>query len=218
MDSTRELETPKQTWTVLETRNVLIAIVLFSALTLILRSWLLSPTPPNRPYFLNQTSNEEILESLKWYANNSMGSLRLDDNRCILEAEPKQVICKNPLEVKELSKKFPPPLDLKNDKTNWPYIWLTKAYDNEVALEFALFKITPLKVLNQRERATVLGTELVVEVEFKKTALTKVSKEILDPMEIKNLELENDTTFTATIAYLPNPYGYYMPIFPLPET
>lgn len=207
---------PHNNWTVKQARNALLVVLLASAFFLIFRSIFLSPNAPQRPYIISKTSDKEVLKSLEWYSQHSIGSLKLDENRCVVESADHRVLCKNALEVKKAVANFPDLTSLKNDKANWPYLWLTKAYDKEVMVEFALFELKPIKIISQKERLTVLGTELVVEVEFKKAGISKVAMRILDPKEIENIEGEKGAAFVATIALLPNPYGYYLPIYPLP--
>lgn len=211
-----ENENDIQTWTVLKARNVFLTVIIASALFLILKNLLFLPQPTERPYLISKVNETEIMKALRWYTNNSAGSLKLEDNRCILEKNSEQTFCKASLETRQVSKALKWPLTLQSNQANWPYIWLTKAYDQDVALEFALFALEPVKIISRKERTTVLGDELVVEVEFKRTALTSVSAEILEPLELEKLRNEIGTNIVGTIAFLPNPYGYYLPIYPLP--
>jgi len=210
------LDGKNKSWTVLKSRTAFLSVILISALFLIIKSLLFAPKAPDRPFILTNPGGPEILEAVNWYSKNSMGSLKLENNRCILEVKGKEALCKSSLDKVGLLKNHRELQEIKTDKLNWPYIWLTKAYDKEVTLEFALFKLDPINVTSKISRHTVLGTELVVEVEFQKSELTAISKELLDQTEIKELEKDIGSKFTGSVSFLPNPYGYYLPIYPLP--
>ncbi len=203
-------------WKIVDVRNLLLTILILSSVFLLIRSFLLSPTPPDRPYIVENINDKSLLESLNWYAKNSMGSLKLDENRCILVKNSKQALCSEVILKRNPAKNLGYIDTIKNDKSNWPYIWKTIDHDSEVELEFALHNLNAIRIISQKERRTVLGTEVVVEVEFLRKELSAVSKLALQESELENLEKKNNEVFIASVSFLPNPYGYYLPIYPKP--
>lgn len=203
----------EQTWSIMKVRKVILSIVSISALVLLVRAFLLAPEPPIRPYLLKDTSEESLLQSLQWYSKYSMGSLKANDNRCIVKSNDYSILCP------ELNLENTNDSSIKNIINNssfMPYTWKTKEYDKEIILEFALFNLQPLKIISTRERSTVFGNELIVMAEFEKTSISKVSEMLISASKLNELKTQIGKKIKLEISYQPNPYGYYLPIYPRP--
>jgi hypothetical protein len=203
----------QQTWSIIKVRKVILSIVSLSALGLLIRAFLLAPEPPTRPYLLKDTSHESLLQSLQWYSKYSMGSLKANENRCIVKRNDYSILCP------ELNLENTNDTSIKNIINNGglvPYTWKTKEYDKDIILEFALFNLQPLKIISTRERSTVFGTELIVMAEFEKTSISKVSEILISLSKLNGLKTQIGKKIQLEISYQPNPYGYYLPIYPRP--
>lgn len=217
MITSLEIKPEPRYWTLKQLRNTVFIIIALSSLLLTIRVVLFSPTPPSRSYLVGNDKDDQLLDSLKWYALNSNGSLKAIDNRCIVLANSLRARCSEETLETELKPNIQDIRIAFQDKSYYPNIWRTKNYDKEVLFEFSIFNLDPVKIISKKERSTVLGTELIVQAEFKRKSLSNVSHLLLPSKVTQKLEHEIGSSITLSIAYLPNPYGYHLPVYPLPD-
>lgn len=207
----------QRNWTLREMRKAVLIVGVISSFALLIRVAFFAPTAPSRDFLLTSDNEENIINSLKWYTLHSNGSLKAQNNRCILKANYQSLICSNNINTPISQANIAQIKDIIKAPEHYPYIWKTKDFDKEALFEFAMFKLEPTKILSKKDRSTVLGQELLIEAEFKKTGMNEIAKILLPTTEIKRLEKEVGQGIAISVAYLPNPYGHYLPIYPLPN-
>ncbi len=212
-----------------EIKQIIIFVFLSVVVFLVIKELFFSPKPPPRPFIIKSEKADDIKKGINWYLKNSLGSVNIQKNTCIIDKGEPKLRCGENLDPIDNKYFDPKKLDSLNntskiDKSYWYSIWKEKVYDSELMTQFAIYDLEVESISKISKVPSALGTELKVDCTLKNLGFSKAFSLIFSEDTIKNpSQFETEytkgilgTEKTVSIILLKNPYGYYLPIYPLP--
>jgi hypothetical protein len=205
-------------------RKKSLLMVFFVLALLLAYSVLFRPVPPVQNSLIKSLDESALVDGLRWYSENSVGSLGLPASEvCTVYPDDYFSACElfsKDSDITEIQKMLDKVL---SQKENWPYIWRSGDSSDGGSVSFSLFEVTPLEIHALKKISSTPGERIETLVSFRRRVFSPVvhklleqSSSFLNEYVLTRLEELREQEYQHVVLLLHHPMGYHLEVPPLP--